>query len=303
MKKILITVIFLIVFCAIGGFVLYKNFLPQGDPMKQIRGYNMKKIWEYNQEPNRDAATTLLDCAVLINRTYRSNSFTPPGYVSESDLSDLKDLSNLYAENGNIERHQWLDLLIQQLKVIVDSYEPYYYTPREYDKKWEGIEKLIVDNNLPAAIEQSKNYPFLSAKLGEHFAAINQKNDAIQYYKIALTQLNHETDNTLRYETLRRIIMGLIKLDEDSEAIRIYRDNKKNLFNFSLEMTKAFVEKNDYDSAFNMLDEDSWSLDKSLISIAKGYIKEKERKLNDEHRKLIATIVMQYIGASNSRNK
>ena len=94
--------------------------------------------------------------------------------------------------------------------------------------------------------------------------------------------------------------MGFIKLDEDSEAIKIYRDNKKDVFissNYSTEMTKAFVEKNDYDSAFSMLHEDSWSSDESLIIIAKGYMKTGEKILKDEHRKLIASIVMPYNGA------
>lgn len=289
MKRKLIFLLLLIVsVVTIVGIYIFRAPCP-------LIGEPLERIWEYNTEKNRDASTIILDCALLVTMTH-PKSFLMMGHVSEDTIFDLRNISALYAKSDNVQRNRWLNSLIKKLEKdsVRESYDSYEPIKREYEKKWDEIEKFILKGDIKTAIEKIGDHPFLLAKIGGYYSSLGKKEEAIQFFQKALQGLNENTSEDIRYDTLRSTIMGYIELDDGHKAIKLYREVGKGFFNLPLQMIEAFVNKENYDSAFEIIHDNYWSLYDALITIAEGHIKQHKRILKKEHEQNIMSIVMQH---------
>lgn len=255
---------------------------------------------QYNNEENRDAATVVLDAAVLVSLCKDVSAVANSG-IDENSLSSLKEIKNLYEALGNKKRVRWLKSLLKNLKQKVSKQPSLtdFAQVNEYKKEWEGILKVIKEEGIEAAKEKVKEDPFLTAKLGQ-FLMISKDLEGAEYLFrdaiVMIKQDNVDVDYQKYESALSVIISGYISLGKNSSAINLYDNTLKYSKNLYLSIVKQFIAKGSYNSALNILakQDSEKNIQRGFIAVASKLIKDGKKDLTEENSALIKGIVSKY---------
>lgn len=281
-------------------YSLGKSTSDSKDPIgiNNFRSSIMQQIHKFNHEPNRDAATVLLDYVLLLK--IKPNLDKRPLFIE--NYLNLKALFYLYESNEKYKRCEWIRTLLKRIKeqmISESDYSLYHQTIDQpetlWRSSWKNIVELLRKDDLSAALDNVEKSPYLLARMGGYYSQQGRDEQALEYFDKAY-QLFSKRELRLELgeisETLEEIIGGYISLQKNQEAFALYRQ-KENYVN-SANILKEFAKYRNFDYAFMMLEDAVEDLPDALQYLAGGYAGLKQEYLTDDQMKTLERLVHEY---------